>query len=99
MKFGLNLSNLWPVNAVLLSRPDSEHRGENGLNSARFKFGLFTQSLPRILVFQLKFCDYSTLYLRDRSSLLDKKESNQITFDGWEGFKLSFATYPAFPFP
>ena len=34
MKFGLNLSNLWPVNAVLLSRPDSEHRGENGLNSA-----------------------------------------------------------------
>ena len=97
-KSALNLSNLWPVNAVLLSRPDCE-QGENGLNST--KFGLFTlfvfplfNHMDQNCVARLHFCVYET-----ETTILGKIESNQITFDRQEGIKLSFATYLAFSSP
>lgn len=97
-KSALNLSNLWPVNTVLLSRPDSE-QGENGLNST--KFGLFTlfvfppvNHMDQNRVAMLHVYVYVT-----ETTFFGKIESNQITFDRQEGIKLSFATYLAFSFP
>ena len=94
----LNLSNLWPVNAVLLSRPDCE-QGENGLNST--KFGLFTlfvfplfNHMDQNCVARLHSYVYET-----ETIILGKIDSNQITFDRQEGIKLSFATYLAFSSP
>ena len=97
-KSALNLSNLCPVNAVLLSRPDSE-QGENGLNSA--KFGLFTLFVfPPFNHIDQNFVTMLHVYVYETgTTFFGKIESNQITFDRQEGIKLSFATYLAFPFP
>ena len=94
----LNLSNLWPVNAVLLSRPDCE-RGENGLNST--KFGLFTLFVfpPPNQIDQNCAAKLHVYVYVTETTFFGKIESNQITFDRQEGIKLSFATYLGFSLP